>query len=136
MKFFAMLLRYFSIAFSLLAGLFTTGVAAVLLLSGATNFRFDMLPFWKGNAALYWLLAIGLLGVIAALLAFLRKIKVLLIAFTLLFLGLMIYGFFISYSYRFTGAAEAKSLAWLTFAAVGAFFGSILPTEDVNRRRA
>lgn len=136
MKVFAMLLRYFSIAFSLIAGLFTAGVAAVLLLSGSTNFRFEMLPFWKGTAALYWLLGIGLLGVIAALLAFMRKIKVLLIAFTVLFLGLMVYGFFISNAYRFAGAAEAKSLAWLTFAAVGAFFGSILPTENANRRRA
>jgi hypothetical protein len=131
-----MLLRYFSIAFSLIAGLFTAGVAAVLLLSGSTNFRFEMLPFWKGGATLYWLLAIGLLGVIAALLAFLRKIKALLIVFTLLFLGLMVYGFFISNAYRFSGAAEAKGLAWLTFAAVGAFFGSIIPTGDDKRRRA
>lgn len=136
MKFFAMLLRYFSIAFSLIAGLFTTGVAAVLLLSGATNFRFEMLPFWKGNAALYWLLGIGLFGVIAAVLAFLRKLKPLLIVFTLLFTALMIYGFFISNVYRFSGAAEAKGLAWLAFGSVGAFFGSIMPTGDDKRRRA
>ena len=134
MKFFAMFLRYFSIAFSLIAGLFALGVSSVLLLSGATNFRFDMLPFWKGNAALYGLLAIGLFGIAAAVLAFFKKLKPLLVVFTLLLAFLMIYGFFISYSYRFSGAAEAKSIAWLAFGAIGAFFGSLFQFE--KRRQA
>ena len=134
MKFLAILLRYFSIAFSLLAGLFTFGVASVLLLSGGSNFRFEMLPFWKGNTALYWLAGIGLLGVIAAVLALLKKLKPLLVLFTLVFAGLMIYGFFFNTGYRFGGAAEAKSLAWLAFAAIGAFFGSMMPADGEKRR--
>lgn len=133
MKFLAILLRYFSIAFSLLSGLFMTGVALVLLISGATNFRLEMVPFWKGNAALYAVLVLGLSGILAAVLAFLKKLKVLLVVFTIVLAGLMIYGFFISPVYRFSGATEAKSVAWLTFGAVGAFFGSLMQFEKPRR---
>lgn len=121
-----MLLRYFSIAFSLLAGLFAFGVASVLLLSGSTNFRFEMFPFWKGASALYWLLGIGLFGIIAAVLAFLKKVQPLLVVFTLILSCLMIYGFFLNMGYRFSGASEARSLAWLAFGSIGAFFGALL----------
>lgn len=133
MKFLAILLRYFSIAFSLVFGLFMTGVSSVLLLSGGTNFRFEMLPFWKGNAALYWLLGLGLFGIISAVLAFLKKVKPLLVLFTLALAGLLLYGFFFNVGYRFSGAAEAKSLAWLAFGAVGAFFGSLMQFEKARR---
>jgi hypothetical protein len=132
-KFLAILLRYFSIAFSLLYGLFMTGVSAVLLLSGSGNFRFEMFPFWKGNAALYWLLGLGLFGTLAAVLAFVKKLMPLLVVFTLVLAGLMIYGFFINPVYRFGGAAEAKGMAWLAFGAVGAFFGSLMQFEKPRR---
>lgn len=133
MKFLAILLRYFSIAFSLICGLFMTGVSFVLLVSSATNFRLDMVPFLKGTAALYAVLALGLFGVLAAALAFLKKLKFLLVAFTVVLLGAMIYGYFVSPVYRFSGAAEAKTTAWLAFAAVGAFFGSLMQFERPKR---
>jgi hypothetical protein len=121
-----MLLRYYSIAFSLIFGFFMTGVAAVLLLSGTSNYRLEMLPFWKGTTALYGLLCLGLFGLLAALLALMKKVKPLLVLFTLVFAGLFIYGFFMNVGYRFSGAAEAKTLAWLGLAAVCAFLGSLM----------
>lgn len=133
MKVFAMLLRYYSIAFSLIFGFFLTGVAVVLLISGSSNFKFEMLPFWKGNAALYGLLAIGLFGLIAALLAFLRKAKGLLVLFTLALAGLLIYGFFISPVYRFGGPNEAKLITWVALAAICAFLGSLMQFEKPRR---
>ena len=128
-----MLLRYYSIAFSLLFGLFMTGVAVVLLISGTANYRFEMLPFWKGNTVLYGLLSVGLLGIIASLLALMKKMKALLVLFTLVFAGLFIYGYFMNMAYRFGSAAEAKGMAWLAFGAIGAFFGALMQFEKPRR---
>jgi len=132
-KFLAMLLRYYSIAFSLIFGFFMTGVAAVLLLSGNSNYKFEMLPFWKGNTALYGLLSLGLFGLLAALLALVKKARPLLVLFTLVFAGIFIYGFFMNMGYRFSGAAEAKTMAWLGFGAIGAFLGSLMQFERPRR---
>ncbi len=128
-----MLLRYYSIAFSLIFGFFMTGVAAVLMLSGGSNYKFEMLPFWKGNSALYGLLAIGLLGLLAALLALMKKAKPLLVLFTLVFACIFVYGYFISPAYRFGGAAEAKTFVWVALAAVAAFLGSLMQFEKPRR---
>lgn len=121
-----MALRFWSYAFTLLLGIFTAGVGAVLLMTGATNYRLDMLPFWKGSAALYGLLAIGLIGIASAILAFLGKARGLLVVFTLAAFGLLVYGFFMNPVYRFPGAPEAKSVAWISVCALIAFLGSLM----------
>ncbi len=126
MKVFAMLLRFFSYLFSLLLGLFLAGVSFVLLIGGTSNYKFDMVPWLKGENVLYFLLAFGLLGVAAAVLAVLGKVKPLLVAFTLVTVCLFIYGFFISPVFRFDGAAQAKNILWLSIAAVGALAGALL----------
>jgi len=72
-KIFALLLRYWSYIYSGLFGLFMAGIAAVLLLSGSPNFRLSQIPFAQGKTALYILLALGLTGIAAALLALFRK---------------------------------------------------------------
>lgn len=135
MKLFAMLLRFFSYLFSLVFGLFVAGISAVLLISGATNYRFDMVPWVKGETVLYVLLCIGLLGALAAVLALLGKWRALLVAFTFASFALLVYGFFVSPVYRFYSADQAKSVAWLAFAALGAFFGSLMQYYPVARRR-
>ncbi|GIU80112.1 MAG: hypothetical protein KatS3mg005_3350 [Bryobacteraceae bacterium] len=135
MKLFAMVLRFYSYLFSLVFGLFVAGIAAVLLLSGATNYRFDMVPWVKGDAVLYVLLCAGLIGVLAAVLAFAGKLKPLLVAFTFVCFALLVYGFFVSPVYRFYSADQAKSVAWLAFAALGAFAGSLMQYYPAARRR-
>ena len=65
----AMVLRFYSCLFALVLGLFMTGVSLVLLLSGSQNYKFDMLPFWKGESALYGLLSLGVVGIASAALA-------------------------------------------------------------------
>lgn len=135
MKLFAMLLRFFSYLFSLLFGLFLAGVSAVLLISGATNFRFDMVPWLKGHVVLYALFCAGLVGVLAAALALTGKWKPLLVAFTFVCFALLVYGFFVSPVYRFYSADQARSVAWLAFAALGAFAGSLMQYYPSARRR-
>lgn len=127
MKVFAMLLRFFSYLFSLLLGFFLTGVSTVLLITGGSNFKFDMLPWFKGETVLYVLLSLGLLGIASAVLAFLGKLKPLLVLFTAVSLGLFVYGFFLSPVFRFQGGlAEAKSILYISLAALVAFLGSLL----------
>lgn len=135
MKLFAMVLRFYSYLFSLVFGLFVAGIAAVLLLSGATNYRFDMVPWVKGDAVLYVLLCSGLIGVLAAVLALTGKWKPLLVAFTFVCFALLVYGFFVSPVYRFYSADQAEAVAWLSFAALGAFAGSLMQYYPAARRR-
>ncbi|MGQ9915813.1 MAG: hypothetical protein ACUVS7_00215 [Bryobacteraceae bacterium] len=135
MKLFAMLLRFYSYLFSLVFGFFVAGIAVVLLITGARNYRFDMVPWVKGENVLYFLLAMGLMGIVAAILALLGRWKPLLVAFTFAAFALLVYGFFVSPLYRFYSAAQAKSVAWLAFAAMGAFFGSLMQYHPSARRR-
>jgi hypothetical protein len=130
-----MLLRFFSYLFSLVFGLFVAGISAVLLISGATNYRFDMVPWLKGGTVLYVLLGAGLTGVLAAVLALAGKWKPLLVIFTFVCFALLVYGFFVSPVYRFYSADQAKSVAWLAFAALGAFAGSLMQYYPAARRR-
>ncbi len=136
MKLFAMLLRFFSYLFSLVFGLFVAGISVVLLISSAKNYRFEMVPWVKGENVLYFLLALGLIGALAAILALLGKWKPLLVAFTFAAFALLVYGFFVSPAYRFYSADQAQGVAWLAFAALGAFFGSLMQYYPSARRRS
>lgn len=135
MKFLAMLLRFYSYLFSLLFGLFVAGIAAVILISGAKNYRFDMVPWVKGETVLYVLLGAGLIGAVAAVLALVGRWKPLLVAFTFVSFSLLVYGFFISPVYRFYGPDQARSVAWLSFAALCAFVGSLMQYYPAQKRR-
>ncbi len=134
MKVIAMLLRFFSYLFSLLLGLFLSGVSLVLMIGGTSNYKFDMLPWFKGSAALYALLVLGILGIASAVLAVLGKLKPLLVVFTLVSFILFVYGFFISPVFRFYGEDQAKTIAWISFAALGAFAGSLMQYYPGQRR--
>lgn len=135
MKLIAMLLRFFSYLFSLVFGLFIAGISLVLLITGASNYRFDMVPWVKGEAVLYVLLGAGLLGALAAVLALLGKWRPLLVGFTFASFALLVYGFFVSPVYRFYSADQAKPVAWLALAALAAFFGSLMQYYPAARRR-
>ncbi|WP_321475673.1 hypothetical protein [uncultured Paludibaculum sp.] len=133
LKVIAMVLRFYSCLFALLAGLFMTGVSSLLLLNDAKNFKLDMLPFWKGESALYGMLVLGLLGIAAALLGLVKKVKPLLVLYTVIVFALMIYGFFLSPVYRFSGAPEAKSVAWVAVAALIAVVGAFMQYREARR---
>lgn len=127
MKIFALLLRYWSYIYSGLFGLFMAGIATVLLISGTPNFRLSQIPFAQGNAALYVLLAVGLTGIAAALLALLKGMRPLLLIWTLVVFILLVYGYFISPKHYFVlGASEARGAALIAFGGLGAFFGALM----------
>ncbi len=134
MKIFALLLRYWSYLFAGLFGLFLAGIAAVLLISGSPNFRLSQFPFWQGTPVLYGLLAIGTLGIVAALLGLMKGMRPLLLVWTLVVFCLLVYGYFISPRHYFVlGAAEAEGAAWLAFGSLGAFFGALMQYRKGKR---
>lgn len=133
LKVIAMVLRFYSCLFALLAGLFMTGISCVLLFTGAKNFKLDMLPYWKGETAVYGMLVLGLIGIAAALLGLVKKVKPLLLAYTVILFALMIYGFFLSPAYRFPGASEAKGVAWMSLAALLAVVGAFVQFREARR---
>jgi hypothetical protein len=126
---FGTMLKNYSMLFSLIVGLFLLGLGGLSTLTGATNMKMDMLPFWKGETLWYGLLFLGLFGVLAAVLAALKKAKILLVLFTLCGFGLVVYGYFFSPVYRFSGASEAKGVAYFALGMLGAFFGSLYQYE-------
>ncbi len=134
MKILALLLRYWSYLFAGLFGIFVAGIAAVLLISGSSNFRLSQIPFWQGEPVLYGLLTLGILGLVGALLGLLKGMRPLLLVWTLLVFCLLVYGYFISPKHYFAlGAAEAKAAACLSFGALVAFFGALMQYRKDKR---
>ncbi len=126
MNFFAAVLRFWSYLFAFAVGLLAFGVGFVLLISGSSNFRLEMLPWFEGSSALWALLLLGLFGLISAVLAFKGRAKPLLAVFCTLALVLMAYGYFLNPIYRFDGSSDAWGTLAATFGALGATFGALM----------
>ena len=134
MKFFAAALRLWSCAFSLVIGLFLTGLATLIVTSDIQNLNMTMLPWWKGTTLTLMLFILGLSGILAGVLAALKKIRPLLVLYTLVAFAVIVDGFFLNSTHRFDGKAGAISAAWLALAALVAFAGSF--AQFVHSRRA
>jgi len=130
-----LILLYFSCIFHFLLSALVFGIGAVGLLTSASNLKMRMLPWIQGENQLVWLVVLGLAGMISAALAALGKLRILLVLWSLIALVAMVYGYFIA-PYTFTGAAEAKGAAWLSFGALGAFFGALMGIASPRARRA
>jgi hypothetical protein len=125
-KILAIVLKFWCYLFALFFGLFLTGIALVLLLTGATNFQFNQLPFLTGWMQLAFLLIAGLLGILAALLGYARGARLLLSSWTGVVFVLLAYGYFVNTKFYFTlGASQAWHALWLSLGALLAFFGSL-----------
>jgi hypothetical protein len=135
-KFLAVVLRMWSCAFSLLAGLFLTGLATLIVSTDIHNLNMTMLPWWKGTTLTVMLFVLGLSGILAGVLALLSKIKPLLVVFTLVAFGVIVDGFFINPTHRFDGKAGFISAAWLALAALVAFAGSFAQFCNCKSNRA
>ena len=134
MKFFAAVLRLWSCAFSVVVGLFLTGLATLIVTSDIHNLNMTMLPWWKGTTLTVMLFILGLSGILAGVLAALKMIKPLLVVYTLVAFAVIVDGFFLNATYHFDGKAGAISVAWLALAALVAFAGSL--TQFGNPHKA
>jgi hypothetical protein len=112
------------------------GSAAVAFLNGMHNMRLDMLP-WTGMALSWWVLGLGLAGVIVTALAVTGVLRVLFLVWTVAVLGLMVRGYFFS-PYRFDGWDGFCLILLFVFGALLAVAGGWIQFRDApaKARRA
>lgn len=115
-----MIVKFYSYLYHLVLVLFLLGFSLVAFLNGMHNLRLDMLP-WTGSALTWWLLYLGLAGLIIIGLAVMRILRVLFLLWTVAVLALMIRGFFFS-SYLFDGWTGFK---WALLYVVGALLAVV-----------
>jgi len=133
-KAFVAVLRVWSCAFSFILGLFLTGLATLIVATNIQDLNMTMLPWWKGTTLTVMLFVLGLCGILAGILAALKKVKPLLVVFTLVALGVIVDGFFINPTHRFDGKSGFFSALWFALAALVAFAGSF--TQYCKTERA
>jgi hypothetical protein len=125
-------MKYFAWAYHTLLALLVVGIACVLLISGGSNVQFRMLPMFSSAYALYWVLGLGLFGLLSVGLAVTGKLRALLALHSLIALVVLIWGYFLG-PYNFAGPGEAQTALYLCLGALLALFGSLL---DARRAKA
>lgn len=120
MKAVGLLLRLFAYVFQILLSLFLIGIA---IAAGSNTLQLGMLP-WSGPSVNGWVIGLGIVGLVVALLAIVGIIRFLFPLWCLFVLVILVRGFFIS-SYRFSGPGEWHLSLWLTAGAILAFLGSL-----------
>ena len=111
-----MIVKLYSYAFHLVLALFMTGLAVMAFSTGTHNLRLDILP-WSGMTLSWWLLGLGLAGLLAIALAVLGTLRVLFLVWTVVVVGLLVRGFFFS-PYVF-GGWEGFRMVLLLLAGAG-----------------
>jgi hypothetical protein len=120
-KFLAFVLRVYSFVFHLTLSVFLLGVAVIAYRANEPR-NLGMLPFDEDYLVRDTAL-LGVIGVICTMLAITRYFKFIFVIWSLVIVYLMVREFFIG-PYAFHGMHDVRGAAWLTFGAVGAFFGA------------
>ena len=120
MKAVGLLLQLFGYLFQVLLSLFLIGIA---IAAGSNTLQLGMLP-WSGPSLNHWVVGLGILGLLATLLAIVGIIRFLFPLWCLFVLVMLVRGYFFS-SYRFSGPEEWHLSLWLMAGAVLAFVGSL-----------
>jgi len=88
------------------------------------NLKLDMLP-WHGSELNYWLIGLGVAGLLSLILAAAGKLRFLFPIWRFTFLYRLVRGLFLSPSYTFSGPDQFNSALWLAGGALLAFLGSL-----------
>ncbi len=128
-----MIVKFYSYLYHLVLALFLLGLSLVAFLNGMHNLRLDMLP-WTGATLTWWLLSLGLAGLIVIGLAVTRILRVLFLVWTVAVLALMIRGFFFS-SYLFDGWTGFQWALLYVLGALLAAVGGWLQFREAPARR-
>jgi hypothetical protein len=120
-KFLAAVLRVYSFVFHLALSAFLLGLAGIAYRTDQPV-SLGSLPFFQENAVRDTLI-LGLLGLTFTLLALTRSFKFLFVVWTLVVVYVMAKVFFLG-PYAYAAPDKIRGAAWLTFGAVGAFFGA------------
>jgi len=116
------LVRIYSYLYYLALALLLLGISLVALLSHSNTLNLGMLP-WKGAELTYWLLGLGLMGLLAIVLSWIGRLRFLFLLYALAVFVMMVRGYFIS-GYSFSGKDEFRMAIWMTLGALFAIFGA------------
>ncbi len=120
-NFFAFLLRIYSFLFHLTLSVFLVGLA-VMDYRSQQFINLDILPF-ANDVIVRDSVMLGTAGIICTFMALSRRFRFIFVFWTALAVWLMLKWFFLG-GYIFDNAHQAKGALWLTWGAVGAFFGA------------
>jgi hypothetical protein len=116
------LVRIYSYLYYLALALLLLGISLVALLSHSHTLNLGMLP-WKGTALTYWLLGLGIAGLLAIVLSWIGRLRFMLLLYALAVFVMMVRGYFLS-GYSFSGKDEFRMALWMTAGAMLAICGA------------
>ena len=128
----AFLLRVYSALFHLVLSLFLFGIGVFGLVTGTGSLKMAMLPWFNGPNLRAWLVGLGLVGALSALLALRGKARGLLLIWSAFALVVVVYGFFVA-PYAFRSRGDAANAGWLCLAAVIALAGAWMGWRKTSR---
>jgi hypothetical protein len=123
LKTIALVLRIYSYIYQFILCLFLLGLAILTLSSGRHNLSLDMLP-WTDAELTYWILALGITGLVVTLLAATGLFRYLFPLWCLFVVVMMIRGYFLS-GYTYSGPDQFRSVTWLITGAIVAFLAAL-----------
>ena len=127
----ALILRLFSYVYHVILSLGLLALGAVALLSDTNNLRLEMLP-WTGIELNYWLVGMGLFGLLSVLLAVTGKFRLLFPLWSFFVLVMMVRGYLIL-PYTFEGEDHFYRILALIAGALIAFLASLTALRPKRR---
>lgn len=119
------ILRGFSYIYHFILALLLTVIGALTLSSGLHNLNLTMLP-WKGAELTYWVLGLGIAGLVITLLAVTGAFRYLFPLWCLFALTMMVRGFFWNSSpFVFSGPGQFRTIILFVIGAIVAFLASL-----------
>ena len=116
------LLRIYSYLYHTALALLLVGMSLVAVASRSHSLQLGMLP-WKGRELTYWLLGVGLAGLLSVFLALIGKLRFLFLLYAIGIFAMMLRGYFLGV-YGFSGKDEFRFAVLLTAGALLAVFGA------------
>ena len=114
------LFRIYSYLYHLLLALLLLGIAVVSM--DSHTLHLDMLP-WKGRTLICWLFGVSLFGLLSIILAWMNKLRILFLLYSVIVFGMMARGYFLG-GYAFRGKDEFRFAICLTVGALLAIVGA------------
>lgn len=118
------LMRIFSYLFHAILAMFLFGVSAFALLNGKHNLHLSLLP-WEGKNLTFWMLFLGLAGLMSVLLAVFGKSRILFLIWSIGVLLMLVRGYVFT-GYYFGGLGGLSSALAFMLAAFLAAIGAWL----------
>lgn len=124
MRALAWLLRVFAYLYHLALSLALLVLGSVAMLSDSSNLKLEMLP-WRGRALNHWLAGLGVAGLASVILAITGRFRYLFPLWSLIVLGMLVRGLYLSPAFTFSGPDQFHTSLWVTAGAAVALAGSL-----------